>query len=182
MSEDFNKKYKNHSVWLSYLLRHGAKQENINISKDAFILVDDVIEASKKAEYELTVDILKEIVAQDQKGRYAFNEDFTKIRANQGHSMEVNPGLKKAVPPVILYHGTSSEAWETIKKKGLDKMARTHVHLTADIEIARKRFRKTVIVEVDAKAMLADKVDFFKSENDVWLVDSVDAKYLKLVK
>ena len=182
MTEDFNKKYKGHSVWLSYLLRHGAKQENIKISKDAFILVDDVIEASKKAEYELTVDILKGIVAHDQKGRYSFNEDFTKIRANQGHSMEVNPGLQKAVPPVILYHGTSSEAWETIKKKGLNKMTRTHVHLTADIELARKRFRKTVVVEVDAKAMLADKVDFFKSANDVWLVDFVDAKYLKLIE
>jgi putative RNA 2'-phosphotransferase len=181
MSEDFNKKYKSHSIWLSYLLRHGAKDQKVKIDKQAFVLVDDVIEASKKAEYEIDLDILKAIVANDQKGRYSFNEDFTKIRANQGHSMEVNPGLAKAVPPVILYHGTSKEAWEIIKKKGLNKMTRTHVHLTGDIELARKRFRKTVVIEVDAKAMLADKVDFYKSANDVWLVDAVDPKYLKLV-
>lgn len=125
---------------------------------------------------------LKDMVATNDKKRFGFNEDFTKIRANQGHSIDVDLELKKKVPPVKLYHGTSDKVSKLIEKKGLLKMNRQHVHLSADIETAQKVGKRhggnLVVYEVDCKAALADGMEFFQSENGVWLVDAVPYKYI----
>jgi len=131
-------------------------------------------------------DILEEIVATNAKQRYEYNNDKTKIRARQGHSIPVDVGLKEEVPPSILWHGTSSRLYDVISSEGIKKMSRQYVHLSGDIETAQdvgKRHvhkgDKVIVFSVNTQAMHDDGVKFWKSNNGVWLTGYVDPKYLK---
>jgi putative RNA 2'-phosphotransferase len=106
-----------------------------------------------------------------------------KIKANQGHSIKVELNFKTKVPPTILYHGTQISNEAIIRKKGISKMKRHHVHLSADINtataVAKRRGPKIVIFEIDCKAMFKDNIKFYISDNEVWLTDYIDPKYIK---
>jgi putative RNA 2'-phosphotransferase len=172
------------SKFLAFLLRHKPQEANLILDKQGWCPIADIT-----ANTEITFEDLISIVDTDKKGRYSFDQPKqssqapTKIRANQGHSTDkVKLSFKTAVPPVVLYHGTSAEAAVQICRIGLLAMSRHHVHLSADIETARtvasRRKGKTAMFLVDAKRMLADGLKFQLSENGVWLVDAVPAKYL----
>lgn len=174
--------YTNESKCISYLLRHAAVKEKLAMDKHGYVLVADLIAKCLEKEVTLTEDILSEIVASDSKGRYSYNDTKDKIRANQGHSIEVDLQLKKKIPPVILYHGTSSSALEGIKKTGIQRMKRHHVHLTDDIETATSvgmRHGSEVIIVIDTRDMVKNKIEFFQSENGVWLTNFVSIEYFK---
>jgi putative RNA 2'-phosphotransferase len=125
--------------------------------------------------------MLKEVVATNNKKRFAFNEDETKIRASQGHSIEVELGYNSSIPPAILYHGTAEKNLPFIREQGLQKQSRQHVHLSADKETALKvgrRHGKPVVLEVMAARMCDEGYTFFISANQVWLTDHVPADYI----
>ena len=125
---------------------------------------------------------VQEIVETNNKKRFTFNADKTKIRANQGHSINVDLQLAATVPPDVLYHGTHSKAVESIVREGLQKMARHHVHLSADLETARqvgRRRGKPVVFQVDAAAMHQQGYEFYRSQNGVWLVDRVPPEFIR---
>jgi putative RNA 2'-phosphotransferase len=149
-----------------------------------WVAIDELIERSKAGGKNFTREILEEIVASDAKGRYSISDDRQRIRANQGHSINVDLGFKQAIPPVRLFHGTHEGVVATIMKKGLDKMKRHHVHLSADydkaVEVGARR-GKPVVLEIDAAQMVNDKIQFFVTENGVWLTDGVPVTYLKVV-
>ncbi|MBR3330610.1 MAG: RNA 2'-phosphotransferase, partial [Mogibacterium sp.] len=124
------------------------------------------------------------IVAEDEKQRYSFNEDKTLIRANQGHSIPVDVELPEVTPPAVLYHGTGLKYKESIDKQGLIPKSRLYVHLSGDVDTARKvgqRHGKPVIYTVDAAAMHADGYTFYRSVNGVWLTKKVPARYLSAI-
>lgn len=174
--------YTNESKCVSYLLRHGATKEKLPMTKSGYVLVTDLISKCAEQKYPITEDILKQIVAEDSKGRYSFSEDGLSIRANQGHSIDIDLGLKATIPPVELFHGTSMDNIDGIKKSGIIKMSRQHVHLSADIKTAfvvGRRHGKPAIILVDCKKMVADGIKFYQSENGVWLTDEVEPKYFK---
>ena len=128
---------------------------------------------------------LEEIVRTDEKQRYAFNEDHTLIRANQGHSVSVDVELEEKLPPDILWHGTGEKYVSSIDSEGLIPKSRRYVHLSGDIQTARKvgsRYGRSVIYEVDCRRMVADGYRFFLSANQVWLTKEVPAIYLTRVK
>lgn len=161
------------SKYLSYLLRHKPEAANLDLDKEGWCAVGQILTNTN-----ITLDELKTIVAEDSKGRYSFTGEHGFVRANQGHSTKgVKLTFAKAVPPAVLYHGTYDTVVETILNEGLKPMSRHHVHLTDDIETARsvggRRRKGVTIFKIDAKRMLADGVQFFRSENDVWLVDAV---------
>ena len=121
------------------------------------------------------------IVAENDKKRYVLSEDGKRIKAAQGHSVDVDLELKRETPPLILYHGTVRNALEDIMNGGLDKMSRHHVHLSKDNETAVKvgsRRGAPVILQVEAKRMHNDGFKFYISENGVWLTDNVPMKYI----
>ena len=123
------------------------------------------------------------MVETNNKKRFSFNPDKTKIRANQGHSVAIDLGLQPQAPPQILYHGTGENAVNSILKNGLDKRKRHHVHLSTDTRTALevgKRHGKAVVFQVDAAAMHQHGLVFYLSENNVWLTEQVPAKYLKI--
>ena len=165
------------SKFLSYLLRHRPEAKNIILDKEGWASIDELI-----ANAGFTRAEIEQIVAEDKKTRYSISEDGTKIRANQGHSTDkVKITFEKAVPPITLYHGTVADSLVKILKEGLKPMKRHHVHLSADQRTAEdvggRRKSDTVILTIDAKQMLADGIQFYKSENGVWLVEYVSPKY-----
>ncbi len=126
-------------------------------------------------------EILIEVVSSNDKKRFAFNNDQTKIRASQGHSVNIDLDLKQQPPPGLLYHGTAPQYTGSIKEKGLQKMERNHVHLSADISTAQKvgsRRGKPVIITVQSGQMHKDGFQFFISANGVWLTDHVPPAYM----
>ena len=99
----------------------------------------------------MTLDELKEIVRTNNKQRFAFSDDGTRIRANQGHSVEVELGYEPATPPEVLYHGTAEKHLPGIRREGLIKGARHHVHLSERVETASavgQRHGRLVLLEV----------------------------------
>lgn len=169
------------SRFISLILRHKPETIGITLDEHGWANVEELIAGVNK-KYPIDMQILEKIVDEDDKNRYSFNEDKTMIRANQGHSIAVDVELKKLNPPDILYHGTGEKYVESIEKQGLIRKNRLYVHLSNNIEIAEKvgkRHGKPVIYEIDCKKMIEDGIEFFKSENNVWLVESVSVKYLK---
>lgn len=177
--------YEKESKAMCFFLRHAAKDLKWDITKDGFISVNQLVDCVKGKKFpNFTVEAVAQIVREDEKGRYSYSEDGTKIRANQGHSFDVDLGLKAKIPPVILYHGTDSKAVPIIKKTGIQKMKRQHVHLADDPETAASvgiRHGAEILIIIDTRPMVADGVKFYQSTNGVWLTDFVDAKYLNEV-
>lgn len=125
---------------------------------------------------------MEKLVAEDEKGRYAFNDDKTLIRANQGHSIPVDVGLKEVQPPEVLWHGTGEKYVASIDREGLISKSRLYVHLSADFQTALKvgsRHGKPVVYAVDARRMHEEGYVFFLSVNGVWLTQRVPMAYLK---
>lgn len=169
------------SKYMSFILRH--KPEVIGISLDAhgWADVNALLEGIGK-KYPINRDILEEIVRNDSKQRYAFNEDRTMIRANQGHSIQVDVELPVTKPPETLYHGTAQRFVTSIEAQGLLPRSRLYVHLSPDQETAKKvghRHGEPVIYLVSAGQMYRDGYLFYLSANGVWLTKVVPASYLK---
>jgi putative RNA 2'-phosphotransferase len=172
------------SKYLSYHLRHHPHKLGLKLESGGWVSVVELLDAAKKDKFLITYSELKEIVANNDKKRFSFDTTETHIRANQGHSVEVDLQLEPVVPPDVLYHGTSQGAVQSILEGGLQKMSRHHVHLSFDIATAKNvgsRRGRPVIFAVDALTMHQDGYLFYRSNNGVWLVDLVPPNYLKLL-
>lgn len=173
-------KIKEKSRYLSLLLRHKPEKANLTLDEFGWCSVEEVLE-----NLNMTKEELDRVVEENNKQRFKYNEDHTKIKANQGHSIKIKNDIKKERPPSVLYHGTSASNRRAILKTGLKKMRRNHVHLSQDLETAKdvgmryaKRENNLWIIEVNAAKMHADGFEFFLSDNNVWLTDSVPPQYL----
>ena len=171
------------SKFIALILRHKPETVGIALDEHGWAKVDELIVGiNATGNHNLTKELLEEIVRTDEKRRYAFNEDHTLIRANQGHSVSVDVELKEMGPPPVLYHGTGEKYANSIDRQGLIPKTRLYVHLSADTETARKvgsRHGKQVIYRVDCQRMAADGFVFFRSVNGVWLTREVPPKYLQ---
>jgi len=169
------------SKYLSKHLRHQPDRLGITLEVGGWVDVDVLLKACDREGMKISRWELEEVVANNDKQRFSFDETKTKIRANQGHSVEVDLQLTPLQPPNLLYHGTGDKAIEAIKRSGLMKMSRHHVHLSKDVETARKvgaRHGKPVIFAIDAAAMHQAGFNFYCSDNGVWLVDHVPYEFL----
>ena len=166
---------------ISYILRHDPQSAGVTLDEHGWASVSDLIEGVNRTRH-LTLELLERIVAEDDKGRYAFNADKTKIRANQGHSVSVDVELTCAAPPAVLYHGSAEKYAAAIAASGLEPKTRLYVHLSADRATAVKvgsRHGVPVVYEVDAARMQAEGYEFYLSVNGVWLTKHVPTAYLK---
>jgi len=167
------------SKYLSYILRHKPESIGIKLNKNGWCSIDELIE--KTTEFELTKPHLKLVVKNNNKQRFTFNLNGTMIRANQGHSIDIDLDLKPQTPPKRLFHGTAIKSLKSIKKKGLTKQNRQYVHLSESMSIAWDvgcRHGKPVILFIACDKMIKDGYKFYKSKNGVWLVDRVPTKYI----
>ena len=170
------------SRFLSLVLRHEPGRIGLTLTPDGWARVDDLIAASQRAGVRLDRETLEQIVAENDKRRFAVTPDGTQIRASQGHSVAVDLGLSPQTPPEHLYHGTAARSVASIQAEGLHAGRRQHVHLSADertAEAVGRRHGRRVILRVAAGQMHRDGYVFVRSENDVWLTEAVPAVYLE---
>lgn len=173
------------SKFLSLVLRHKPEAAGIALDKNGWADVSDLLTGVRNNYGHITMSMLEEIVANDNKQRYSFDKYHKKIRANQGHSVQVDLGLIPVTPPDVLYHGTSMKYFGGIMGVGLIKKSRNHVHLSEEphtaITVGSRHGNDVVVFLVNARQMHTDGYEFFKSENGVWLTDSVPSKYLTTI-
>ena len=166
--------------FLSLVLRHDPASIGLTLDSQGWAGIDELLACLKSNGKKLTPEGLQAIVG-NSKQRFVFSDDGDRIRASQGHSVNIDIKLTPESPPELLYHSTCSRFMDSIESKGLTKMSRQHVHLCGDIrsahEIGRKH-RKPVILEIAARLMESHRFQFFKSEDGVWLTESVPPDYL----
>lgn len=170
------------SKYLSKHLRHTPEQIGITLAPGGWVSVDELLAACQKHSFPLNRLELNQVVAKNDKQRFSFDLTHTLIRANQGHSVDVDLHLEPSIPPDVLYHGTGHGAVEAILREGLCKMSRHHVHLSRDLTTAKKvgiRHGRPVVFQINAAAMHQEGYAFYCSANGVWLVDHVPPKYLQ---
>ena len=169
------------SKFLSLVLRHQPETAGIVLDSAGWVGVDALLAGCARAGRGLTPDHLQHIVATNAKKRFEFSADGTRIRASQGHSVEVGFEYEPLVPPEFLYHGTATRFLDSIRAEGLRKRERHHVHLSAEtavtLEVGARR-GKPALLTILSGEMHASGFRFFRSTNGVWLVDHVPARYL----
>lgn len=173
------------SKFLSLVLRHQPEALGITLDAHGYAELGELVRALRKKGYPtITGPDIEALVADNDKQRFAFSEDRTKIRASQGHSVEVTLGYEPVVPPEVLHHGTAMRNEHPIRRQGILKGERQHVHLSADKVTALRvgsRHGTAIVLSVDAKRMHADGFPFYLSANGVWLVGHVPPQYLMAV-
>jgi len=175
------KKFNRTGKYIALLLRHDP--QGLEMDSHGWVKTKDLLSKLKITKFDLDY-----IVSNDDKQRYDYSPDKSRIRANQGHSIKgIDLELKPVEPPEVLYHGTSYKNVESIMKKGLNSKKRNHIHLSKDIPTAvtvGKRHCKhgetPYIFEIPAKELYDDGVNFYLSKNGVWLVEYINPKYLKV--
>ena len=168
------------SKFISLILRHKPEIIGITLDEHGWADVRQLI-AGISPKFPIDMQTLEKVVATDEKQRYAFNEDKTKIRANQGHSIPVDVELEEMEPPEILWHGTGERYVESIKSSGILPQSRLYVHLSADEQTALRvgmRHGTPFVFEVNAGQMHRDGYRFFVSKNGVWLAEAIPPQYL----
>jgi putative RNA 2'-phosphotransferase len=169
------------SKFLSLILRHEPERVGITLDTAGWIDVDTLLQAVDRHGPALSRAQLEHIVAASDKKRFAFSEDGRRIRASQGHSVEVDLNYEPQAPPELLYHGTAAQFLDSIRKQGLLKMERHHVHLSAEsvltLQVGARRGRPTLLT-IRAEEMHRRGHLFYRSANGVWLVDSVPVQFI----
>ena len=172
------------SKFIALILRHKPETIGISLNEHGWANVHELIDGiNATGKHHIDMTSLEEIVRNDEKQRYLFNEDKSLIRANQGHSIDVNIAFQELPPPEILYHGTSSKNLDSIFQTGINKGNRLYVHLSKDIPTAEKvgaRHGTPVILSVSSLAMYNDGYRFYLSDNGVWLTEFVPVKYISV--
>lgn len=169
------------SKYISLVLRHRPGMISLVLDEAGWADVDALLVGMQQHGYSIDHAQLERVVAENDKQRFAFNAEHTRIRANQGHSVQVQLGLAVRIPPDLLYHGTAAKNIESIRKYGLLKGKRHAVHLSPDIDTARKvgqRHGQPVVLAIQAGRMAVDGFEFTCSQNGVWLVERVPPEYI----
>jgi putative RNA 2'-phosphotransferase len=169
------------SKFLSLILRHKPEEAGLTLDDSGWCGVDDLLRGCAAGGHKITREELDTVVAENDKKRFEFSVDGNRIRASQGHSIEVDLQYTPKEPPATLFHGTTTRFIDSIKQLGLIKGARQQVHLSADRDTASKvgqRHGKPVVIKINAGEMHKSGIPFCLTANGVWLVDAVPPQYL----
>ena len=169
------------SKFLSLVLRHQPEKVGLTLNDEGWVSVSELILAFESYGFPLALGELQEVVRSNDKKRFSFSPDGLFIRANQGHSVTVELGYEPVLPPPILYHGTAERFLSSIRQQGLLKGRRHHVHLSDNTETAETvggRYGKPVVLRITSERMHKDGYLFFRSDNGVWLTESVPVEYI----
>jgi putative RNA 2'-phosphotransferase len=170
------------SKFLSFVLRHEPQAIGITLDAEGWVAVDELLAATARHGQMITPQQIEEVAATNDKQRFSFSLDGRLIRANQGHSIEVDLKLAPIEPPELLYHGTVERFLDSIREKGLVRGKRHHVHMSADRETAARvgqRRGRPVVLMIESGRMQRDGHRFFRSENGVWLTETVPVNFIQ---
>lgn len=170
------------SKFLSLILRHQPEKIGLTLDAQGWVSIAQLLSQAQAHGHTLSHTALLEIVAHNDKQRFAISTDGLRIRANQGHSLAVDLALLPQTPPDVLFHGTASRFLAKILAEGLQPMQRHHVHLSTNADLALSvgaRYGLPQLLWIDAKQMAADGYSFYCTENGVWLTDHVPVAYIQ---
>jgi putative RNA 2'-phosphotransferase len=176
---------KTYSKFLSKHLRHSPEAIGLSLEIGGWVAVDDLLRACAKFGMSIDKTTLSFIVSENDKQRFSYDPTMTRIRANQGHSVEIDLQLPAIEPPELLYHGTARHNLASIMQTGLDQRNRHHVHLSTDITTARnvgKRHGQAVVLLVQAGEMWRKHYVFHRADNGVWLTEQVPPAFLSILE
>jgi putative RNA 2'-phosphotransferase len=169
------------SKFLSLVLRHKPARFGLSLDQHGWTSVDALLAAANRAGVSLTRELLRQVLRQSEKQRFAFSDDGLRVRATYGHSVAVDLGLEPVMPPEILFHGTAMRFIESIKEQGLRRGTRLYVHLSPDEHTAisvGRRHGSPVVLTVKALRMHEKGFKFYRSDSGTWLTNSVPAEYI----
>ncbi len=167
--------------FLSLILRHKPEEIDLTLDQYGWAELKKIISNKKMS---LTFEEIKEIVETNDKKRFEFDAEKKKIRARQGHSIDVDVELEEFIPTDFLYHGTATRFLTSIFETGLSKRNRNHVHLSDNIEVAMSvgsRHGTPIALKVDAVKLFEKNHKFYKSNNGVYLTDNVPVEYISII-
>jgi putative RNA 2'-phosphotransferase len=170
------------SKFISKYLRHAPHEIGLTLGDGGWVPVPDLLTAAARHRFPITREELEEVVRTCEKQRFALDHASDLIRANQGHSVDVELKLEPLTPPAELFHGTATRFRDAILAAGLIKMSRQHVHLSADLPTAvavGKRHGRPTVFALDTMSMHRDGHLFYRAANGVWLTDHVPPQYLR---
>jgi len=170
------------SKFLSLILRHEPERVGLALGEGGWVGVDELLQAVNAQGVILSRDQLQHIVATSDKKRFALSEDGLRIRANQGHSVEVDLQYRPQPPPEFLYHGTATRFLDSIREQGLQRMGRHDVHLSAETKATLQvggRHGKPTLLTIRAGDMHRAGFVFRCSANGVWLVSHVPPEFIQ---
>lgn len=173
--------YKQASKLMSLVLRHAPEKIGLQLDAQGWADIDALLRGMAGQGVVLDRQALQALVESNDKQRFALSEDGLRIRASQGHSIQVDLGLEPVEPPAWLYHGTVARFVAAIREQGLRPGERQHVHLSPDRQTAQRvgaRRGAPVILSVAAGRMHADGHVFLRSANGVWLTAHVPPQYI----
>ncbi len=169
------------SKYLSYVLRHHPETAGLSLDDHGWAGINELLAARGSRKRGLTLDLLRRLVAENDKQRFEVDHKWTKIRARQGHTLAVRLDLKEASPPDCLYHGTACRHLPSIRQHGLHRGKRHHVHFSLDPASAQTvggRHGQPVVLRIRAREMHAHGHRFFLTSNGIWLAESVPPDYI----
>jgi putative RNA 2'-phosphotransferase len=169
------------SKFLSYVLRHQPDSIGLTLDEEGWADLSELIRLANADGRDLTLELIKQVVATNDKKRFALSDDGSRIRASQGHSVAIELGLTPVTPPDVLYHGTATRFLDSIREKGLISGSRRHVHLSAEMATAAdvgRRHGKPTVLTIKSSEMHRLGHEFFISENGVWLTPAVPVDFL----
>ena len=169
------------SKFLSLVLRHQPERIGLQLDDQGWADVDQLLALAAQAGRAFDRALLEEVVRANDKQRFTFDDSGQRIRANQGHSVQVDLQLAPQTPPALLYHGTVDRFLESIRAQGVLRGSRQHVHLSPDTNTAVQvgaRRGKPVILAIQAESMHSAGHTFYRSQNGVWLTDHVPPQFI----
>ncbi|NCQ51802.1 RNA 2'-phosphotransferase [archaeon] len=186
MKKYVKNKNKDISKFLSYVLRHHPAEIKIELDDKGRINVDSLLTNAKKyANLNISLEDLYFVVKNNDKKRFDLTDDLLKIRANQGHSIEVDLDLPNIEPTEYLYHGTATRFLDVIQNEGLKSMERHDVHLSFSKEVAisvGERHGKPVVLKIKAREMFNAGFKFNCTKNNVWLTETVPSMFFEVLE
>ena len=177
-----DKRLVSHSKFLSLVLRHAPDRIGIELDAEGWVSIAELLDAAQAYGRTLDHDTLLSVVHENDKQRFAISSDGTRIRASQGHSVDIDLALPPSQPPAVLFHGTVAKFLHSIRKQGLVPGSRQHVHLSADeatASIVARRRGKPVILTINSGGMADDNCVFYRSANGVWLTAHVAPEFIR---
>ena len=171
------------SMKLSGILRHGKDGFQSRIDGNGWLEISELLQHSHFCQHHgITYNQIVETVASNNKQRFKISEDGLRIKANQGHTIDIEDNslqkvsIEKARSYSAVVHGTNYRVLDLILQSGLSKMKRNHIHLTASDRVDASigvisGFRGSceILIYIDICKAISDGIEFFVSENNVIL-------------
>lgn len=164
------------SIYLSLVLKYKPEYAGVTLDEYGWTNVSDLIQGVSK-KYPIDIDILEEIVYTDNRQRYQFNHNHTRIRATR-RTLNSKTDLVRSKPPENLYFVASKKQIDAIDRDGLMPKESRYVRLTDNIKPNKTAFA----YRISSGLMHNASFIFYRSNNGDWLTERIPRGFIEKVR